>query len=169
MIRTPPRPQQIVTFQKIASGAVEAHLPFFHKVGVVDDAQCNGHGLLDQNNRHALRIDLAHHIQELVDDERGQPKGELVDQQQSRLEDEGLAQTEHLLLAPRESQCVLIAPLSEARERLECRVNRRLKATLIPPQAVPESIEVLCHGHGPEYRPAAGYLGDPHPDAALGV
>jgi len=55
--------------------------------------------LLDEHNRGAVAVDGAHDLEQLLDDDRRQTEAELVDHEQSRPGDEGLAEREHLLLA----------------------------------------------------------------------
>ena len=77
--------------------------------------------LLDEQDRRALLLDAAHDDEQLLDDRRGQAEGQLVDDEQLRLGDEGHRQRQHLLLAAREVAGHLVDALLEAREDLEHR------------------------------------------------
>ena len=98
---------------------------------------------------------LAHDGQEALDDERGQPEAELVEQQQPRVAGQGPRDREHLLLATRQQPAAAVLQLGQRREVAVGGVAVEVLA------AVAEA-EVLGDGQ-PEEDPARlGHVGDAH-------
>ena len=94
---------------------------------------------------------------------------QLVDQQQLGLQDQGLGQTEHLLLAARQRGRQRRSAFVQARECLEALVDQRVDQLPVSPERVSERPQVLDHVHAVEDRPAARDLGDAQRHPALGV
>src|SRR4029453_1905056 len=88
--------------------------------GAVGEAQDLARLLLHHNSRHTLLADdLAQHDQELVDDDRRQALQWLVQQDDTRVDDQGTADRQHLLLAAGKLAAEIVAPLLEPREHGE--------------------------------------------------
>ena len=133
---------------------------------VVGDAQGVADELLDDEQGRARGLDAAEHGVDLVDDDRGQAEGQLVDDQQRWRLHEHPGQREHALLAAGQGAGDLRAALLQARERLVGRGQALVHAGVALLGALPEGQdEVLLDGEGGEDRPALGGVGD----AAAGV
>ena len=89
------------------------------KYARVGDRQRDVHRLLDEDDRAALGVDRAHHVEQLLDDRRRQAERQLVDDQQLRLGDERHAEREQLLLAAGQVAGQLVPPLAQPREAVE--------------------------------------------------
>ena len=87
-----------------------------HHVGDIDgDAEI----LLDQQHRDlALAAQRLQHLDHLVDDDRRQPFGRLIHDQEPGIEQQRAADRQHLLLAARELAAAVPAALGQAREKL---------------------------------------------------
>src|SRR5207245_3766665 len=115
--------QEVVAIEEILRRAVEADLTLLHAVRVLHEIERDVDRLLDQHNGGSAVVDAPDHVQQLRDDDRRDAERQLVDQQQAWLENEGLAQAEHLLLTTGQRARLLVAPLSEHGERLEALVD----------------------------------------------
>ena len=71
-----------------------------------------------------VRADLGDGAPDLGDDERRQPFGRLVEDQQQRIGQQRAADREHLLLAARELLAAVAEPLGQAREGGEHALER---------------------------------------------
>ena len=122
------------------------------------------HRLLDEDDRAALRVDLAHDVEQLLDDRRRQAERQLVDDQQLRLGDERHAERELLLLAAGQVAGQLVPALAQPREAVEhlarCGASTSVGSSLANSQ-VP-GLEVLGDGEGREDGLAARHLHDAH-------
>ena len=91
--------------------------PALENEGVLRDGQDLLGVLLDDDPRHALIAkDPDEGAEELLDDDRGQSLGRLVEQEDARIEDEGARDRQHLLLAPRQLVAEIGATFLQARE-----------------------------------------------------
>src|SRR3954465_10233294 len=98
-------------------GLTNAHdLAVQHDRRVVRDIEHRSGELLDHEDRHTGLRHLPDDVVELLDDQRGQPHRQLVEQQQRRLHRESSRQREHLLLASGHRPRDLTAALPESRE-----------------------------------------------------
>ena len=77
------------------------------------------HRLLDHHDRGAAGVDLAHLVEQLVDDRRGQAERQLVDQSSFGPGHEGHGQRQLLLLAARQVAGQLVVALAEDREQVD--------------------------------------------------
>ena len=75
--------------------------------------------LLHQEDRHALTVDVADRVEDLLDQDRRQPHARLVQQEEPGVRHERTADREHLLLAAREGAGHLTDALGEPREEGE--------------------------------------------------
>src|SRR6185436_21061038 len=66
--------------------------------GALDEAVV----LLDEQHRKAARLELADHLDDLVEDDRREALRRLVEKQRARIAGEALGQRQHLLLPARE-------------------------------------------------------------------
>jgi hypothetical protein len=87
-------------------------------VDVIGDFQAHPHVLLDEKDRDALVAHPGDDAEDLADDERRQALRRLVEDQEFRVEQQGAADRQHLLLAARELAAAIAAPLGETREKL---------------------------------------------------
>src|SRR5262249_51588814 len=86
----------------------------------VGEAQDLARLLLHDDGRHTLLADdLAQHNQKLIDDDRCQALQRLIQQDDTRVDNEGTANRQHLLLAAGELAAEIVAPLLEPREHGE--------------------------------------------------
>src|SRR5579885_3551786 len=73
-----------------------------HHIHVVRQLQCGVDVLLDQQQAGAADGPLPERVEELLDDARRQPHGDLVHHEELRLREQGPGQRQHLLLATRQ-------------------------------------------------------------------
>src|SRR5215468_1810098 len=103
---------------KYDATAIEYHSP-------VGEAQDFARLLLHHDGRYPLLTDdLAQHNQELVDDDRRKALQWLVQQDNTRIDDECTANRQHLLLAAGELAAEIVAPLLEPREHAKHAFHR---------------------------------------------
>jgi len=70
-----------------------------HHVVPVGDGRGEPEVLLDEKDREALALEAADRLADLLDDDRRQPLGRLVEQEQPRAGAQDASDREHLLLA----------------------------------------------------------------------
>src|SRR5256712_4434979 len=87
------------------------------QVGPIDHPQHLLHVLLDDQHRQPAGADASHQLEHLLHEDRREPGGRLVEEEQSRFGHEGPADRAHLLLAPRHAAGELAAALAQAREQ----------------------------------------------------
>src|SRR4029077_9035432 len=75
--------------------------------------------LLDQENGESLRLEHSDRASDLLDDDRGQSFGRLVEQQQPRAGAQDAADRQHLLLAAGEFHALAREPVAPIWEQLE--------------------------------------------------
>ncbi len=123
--------------------------------------------LLDHDDGQPLRCDqLADDLVELVDDDRGQAHGELVEQQDLGIGRQRPGHGEHALLAARQRARQLLAPAGQRGEPLEGRSSTQ--ATLQPGPAERVHEQVLRDRQVREDRSALGDHADAGPGQLLG-
>ena len=105
-------------------------------------------------------VDRLHDLEQLLDDHRRQPERQLVDHQQLRAGDEGLAEREHLLLAARQVAGLLVPPLAQDREVLEHLLGGLLHVLRVLAEQPAGQVEVLLDGERREHALAAGHQHD---------
>src|SRR5712675_2222804 len=88
--------------------------PVFHDEIAIGDGRCEAEILLDQENGEALLLESPNGAADLLDDDRREAFGRLVEQEQPRAGAQDAADGEHLLLAPRQ-----LAALARAQALLE--------------------------------------------------
>src|ERR1019366_2458067 len=122
--------------------------------------------LLDQQDGRALAVDLPDHVEDGVDEDRGQTQGRLVEQQDPRPAHQRPADGHHLLLATGEAAGELAATLGEAGgERVH---PREVVPDLGPvPAAVRAHVKVLLNRHPGKEAAALGGMPDTHPGDLL--
>ena len=79
--------------------ALHLDLAGLQHVGTVGDLQGHFGVLLHQQHGHAVAVDLADDLEDLLDQQRRQAHGRLVQQQHLGLAHQGTAHGQHLLLA----------------------------------------------------------------------
>src|ERR1700736_6249143 len=109
----------VAVCEELAPGAGERDLAGLQDIAAMGEPQGVMRVLLDQEHRYLLLlVDLADHLEDLLDDERRQPQRGLVEQQQARPAHQRAADRQHLLLAPRERAAALaLAALQDGEER----------------------------------------------------
>src|SRR5436190_11784731 len=112
-------------------------------VRVIGDIECNRGVLLNEQDRHPeIASNLLQEPDELLDDQRRQPLGQLVDQQQTRRAGQRGADRKHLPLTSREQPGV---PRAQLRERWEVLPYRVGEAARIGPAPRDNRFQVLGH------------------------
>ena len=155
------RAQQVGHGLGVGDRAPVADLALVHHVGPVGQVAGHVQGLLDQQHRRAPGGDLAHHRDQLGHQRRGQPQGQLVDQQQPGGHDQGLGQGQHLLLAAGQGGGAASQPLPEPGEQVERVGDAGVGGG--PGHEVGEEAEVLLDGEPGGDGVAAHDLVQPHP------
>src|SRR5438445_4355052 len=118
--------------------------------------------LLDEEHGGPGRADLADHAEDLLDQDRCEAKGWLVEHKQAWPGHEGPSDGEHLLLAAAQRSGALLQPLAEAREIFE-HARRLLACRTEMPSRVAAEQQILAHGQIREYPSSFGHLDDPRP------
>ena len=154
------RPEQVVALDEFSRRAVEANSASLHEVRGVGEFEGHVDRLLDENDRHAARRNLADHRQQLLDDHRCETQRQLVDHQQPRCEEKAHPQREHLLLATGQIRRRLVQAAGQRRERLEHRGEPGLQRSLVTAVEPPGRVEVLLDGEPREYAVSTGDLHD---------
>jgi hypothetical protein len=126
-------------------------------VAAIRDLKRQRHVLFDEQHR-AVVLDgeLADDRQQSLDDHRGQPEAELVEQQQLRVPRQRATEGQHLLLAARQQAS---APLPEALQRGKV-LERDVR---VQPLAPVRQLEVLGDCQPEEDAPAIRHVRDPQP------
>src|SRR5919197_294575 len=144
----------------------ERDLARLEDVAAVRDVERHQGVLLDEQDRRALRDDLA----DPLDEDRREPHRRLIEQQQLRARHQRPADRHHLLLAARERSGLLCLALGEAREQLvnavEILVDRLAVAAVGALEGA--NLEVLEHAQAREQPPAFRRLGDAPLDDVVG-
>src|SRR6266511_5390482 len=91
----------------------------FHHVIAIRNRRGETKVLLDQEDGEALRLQHADGLADLLDDDRGQSLGRLVEQEKPRAGAQDAADRQHLLLAARELGALARQALFEIGEELE--------------------------------------------------
>ena len=149
--------QDVGPVEEVGGGTVEADLALLQEDGALGERDGDVHRLLDEHDGGAGLVDRPHDAEELFDDDRRQTEAELVDHEQLRLEDEGLPEREHLLLAAGEVAGLLVEALAQHREEAEHLLGdlgHVLGLVLVHPR---RQLQVLGHGQGGEHALAAGH------------
>jgi hypothetical protein len=106
----------VVVFQELHRVTVHHQLAGLHDVAVVCDGEGHLGILLDEQYRGPLLVDLDDHVADLLDEERGQPEGRLVEDEELGVLHEGPPNRQHLLLATGQVAGGGGLPLLEPRE-----------------------------------------------------
>src|SRR5207302_6006011 len=91
----------------------------FHHVVAIRNRRCEAKILLDQEDGEALSFEGADGLADLLDDDRRQPLGRLVEQEQARAGAQDAADREHLLLAAGELGALARQPVLEVGKQFE--------------------------------------------------
>ena len=110
------RAQDVGPLEQLGGRALEAHLALLHEHGPLGQVEGHVDRLLDDHDRRAAAVDLAHDLEQLADDGRRQAERQLVDHEQLGPGHERAAEGEHLLLAAGEVAGHLARALLEDRE-----------------------------------------------------
>ncbi len=127
-----------------------------HDVAAVGDRQRAAGVLLDQQHRHALGVDVAHDLEDLVHHDGREAHGGLVEQQQLGLAHERARHGEHLLLAAGHGAGELVAAFLQAREQHEHALDVGGDAGLVLAHERAH-LQVLGDGHAREHAAPLGH------------
>src|SRR5262249_52914599 len=97
----------------------------FHHVIAVRNGRCEAKILLDQENGEALLLERPDGPADLLDDDRGEPLGRLVEQEEACAGAQDAADRQHLLLAAGELGALAREPLLEVGKELEDALERQ--------------------------------------------
>src|SRR2546427_12353316 len=90
----------------------------------VGDPRQRAHVLVDQQERLAARLEPLDAAPDLGPDQRGEPLGRLVQDEQARVRHQGAPDREHLLLSPRERDAEAAGAGRQLREQIEDLLDR---------------------------------------------
>jgi hypothetical protein len=102
---------------ELGPGTADDDVAAAHHVAPVRDLQCQPYVLLDQDDRAALVGGRPDGSQQPAHHQRGQPHGQLVDQQDPRLAGQGPGQRQHLLLTAGQQAAADVQPLTQLGEQ----------------------------------------------------
>src|SRR3989304_5734421 len=108
-----------VRFAELGRGARADDLAFLEEIAVVGEGQGLPGILLHQEHRRPLAVDRLDHLEDLLDQERREAEGGLVEQEELWPPHQGTPDGQHRLLAAAHRRRDLPAPLPEAREPVE--------------------------------------------------
>ena len=163
------RTEKVGSLEQIGGEAVEADRALLEEVGAIGGVQRGVHRLLDDDHGDALGMEMAHHIEQLLDQERAQAQRQLVDHQHLGFDEERHRDGEHLLLAARQSGGGLGEPIAERREEVEHALRRRVDGGAVAaahPRAHPQ---VVGHAERREDAPPAGHVHEPEGGDLVGA
>ena len=123
--------------------------------------------LLDDQDGRSLRVDVADHLEDLLDQDRGKAHRRLVEEQQLRVGHQGAPDRQHLLLATGQRPAGLARPLAKPREEREDALEVPLELDLVGPR-VGTHLEVLEDGHPAEDAPTLGRVAHAPPHEPVG-
>src|SRR3984957_551313 len=86
--------------------------PMFHHVIAVGNGRCEAEILLDQQNGKALGLERADGVADLLNNDRGEAFGRLVEQQEPRAGAQDAADRQHLLLAAGQFRALASQPFA---------------------------------------------------------
>src|SRR6266849_4349859 len=138
------------------------HASGLQDVGMVGDAEGHVRVLLDEQHGRACSADLADDPEDLLDQQRCESKGRLVEQKQAWRCHQRPSDGEHLLLAAAQRPGALPQPLAQAWEVVEYARLLMACGTDLP-SGVPTEQQVLAHGEVREDLSSLGHLNDPGP------
>ena len=155
------RSEKVRPLEQIGGETVEADRALLEEVGAIGGVERGVHRLLDDDHGDALRMEVPHHIEQLLDQEWAQTQRQLVDHQHLRLDEERHRDGEHLLLTARQAGGGFVEPIAERGEEVEHALGRRVDGGAVAaahPRAHPE---VVAHAERREDAPPAGYVHEP--------
>ena len=82
------RTQQVGSIEQVGGEPVEADRALLEEVGPIGGVQRGVHRLLHDDHGHAVVVQLPHHTEQLLDQQRAQTERQLVDHQDLRLDEE---------------------------------------------------------------------------------
>src|SRR5215468_435385 len=109
----------IGVLRQLDGGSFESNGAGLEHIATVGDGERHGGVLLDEQNGHALTVDVEDRVEDLFHQNRCQPHARLVEQQEPRARHERPPDREHLLLAAREGPGDLGQTLGQPREQPE--------------------------------------------------
>src|SRR5689334_18018633 len=128
-------------------------LPAIQHVGNIRDLQSFARVLFDQQNRDALRLDVADDAENLIDHEGSESHAGFVEHEQAGVHHQGATNGEHLLFAAAEQACPLVTALVETGKTSVNVVQIRLERGFVCPNN-----QVFVDGHGGDHLPPFGNL-----------
>src|SRR6266576_1278305 len=153
--------------EELATRALLDHDPRLEHVAAVRDLERFMRVLLDQQDRGALRVDLADDREDRLDEDRRQTERGLVQQQHLRSRHQRAAHRKHLLLAAGEGARDLVPALLQPRKKREHALHIGRYAGFVVAR-VGTHDQVVENAHPREQSPALGRLPDPELDDSRG-
>lgn len=141
----------------------ERDLADLHDVAVVGQGQRRLCVLFDEQDRHALGLELDDRLHDLLHHDRGEPHRRLVEHQQLGLGHQRAPHGEHLLFAAGEGARRLLPSFSQDGEEVVGALDVLLDALLVVPEERSE-LEILEDREAREDVPALGGVGHPQRD-----
>src|SRR6266850_422421 len=126
---------------ELARRALVADVPFLEHVDPVREVEREGDVLLGEEDREPVGLEPTDLLLQVIDHERCEPLGGLVEEQELRVPHEGPRDREHLLLAARQKAAGPVAQRPEGREQIEHPLRREAART----RALLGDVEVLPH------------------------
>jgi hypothetical protein len=161
------RAGNVVALEELGRFALETDGALLYENGSAAELARDVEALLDENDGDPGRVDLADDFEELLDDDRREAEGELIDAQHGRLQQDRPGQPELLLLAARQAPGWLPKAFTEPREEVE----NLLAAFSYPTRALPDcerlDFEVLVNAHVGKHRAPAWDEDEPTADKLL--
>src|SRR5688572_29108363 len=145
--------------------AAEGDAPLLHQVEALRHAQRHVRVLLDEEDGRAVAVQIGDDGEDLLDDERGEPKGRLVHQQELRPRHQGARYGEHLLLAAGKRAGELRRALFEPGEPAENALDVPIEIIVT---LVGAGMQILDDAHGREYQAVLRDQGDAACDYRMG-
>src|SRR5438093_2716994 len=153
--------------RQITRGAAQHETTIFQHAGPMGKGQRPAHVLLHEKNGNAGAIDGGHRLEDLLDEDRGDAEGGLVQHEKPRLGHEGAANGTHLLLPAGERAGKLARSLAEDGEEIQ-HIGEALRLRGPRRRGMRPQEQVLAHGHEREEASPLGHLHDAVADAIVG-
>src|SRR5437667_8172 len=159
-------PADLRVVGQLGRGSRERDRAGLEDVAPVRDRQRHRRVLLHEQDRRPLPVDVGDRVEDLLDEDRGEPHARLVQQEEPRVRHQGAADREHLLLAPRQGACDLRDPLLEPREECEDALEVGRDPRVAP--RIGAHHEVLADREAIEDPPSLRDVGDTPPHDLVG-
>ena len=162
------RPCQVVPFHQVPDPTFEAHTALLEKTARSAIAAATFSDCSTMISVIPGGLQAVDHLDQLLDDDRGEPEGELVDHEDGRVVQHGDGQREHLLLAARQRVGSLAPAVLQDGEELVDPLGPPTQLGLVGAVDEAAHFEVLRHRHRAEDALPALQEMDAEPRALLG-